>query len=142
MSFDLKIVGNDLAKNRDGSVQTVRDNEKLKQDILKAILTARGSNKFHQWYGSTVSERTIGQLLEDGQLEAEASAAIQETLSTIMALQTAQARVQYVSPGETLAAVKDIRVTRDSTDPRQWSITVEVLTRQLTPVEETFLLRI
>lgn len=122
MSFDLKIVGNDLAKNRDGSVQTVRDNEKLKQDILKAILTARGSNKFHQWYGSTVSERTIGQLLEDGQLEAEASAAIQETLSTIMALQTAQARVQYVSPGETLAAVKDIRVTRDSTDPRQWSL--------------------
>jgi len=33
-------------------------------------------------------------------------------------------------------------VTRDSTDPRQWSITVEVLTRQLTPVEETFLLRL
>jgi phage baseplate assembly protein W len=142
MSFDLKIVGNDLAMNRDGSVQTVRDNEKLKQDILKAILTARGSNKFHQWYGSTVSERTIGRLLEDGQLEAEASSAIQETLSTIMALQTAQARIQYVSPGETLAAVTDIRVTRDSTDPRQWSITVEALTRQLTPVEETFLLKI
>jgi len=142
MSFDLKIVGNDLAINPDGSVQTVRDNEKLKQDILKAILTARGSNRFHQWYGSTVSERTIGQVLEGGQLEAEASNAIQETLSTLAALQTAQARIQYVSPGETLAAIKDVRVARDSTDPRQWSITVEVLTRQLTTVEETFFLRI
>jgi len=142
MSFDLKIVGNDLAINPDGSAQTVRDNEKLKQDILKAILTARGSNKFHAWYGSTVSERTIGQMLDAEQLEIEASSAIQETLSTLAALQTAQARIQYVSPGETLAAVKDVRVTRDSTDPRQWSITVEVLTRQLTPVEETFLLRL
>jgi phage baseplate assembly protein W len=142
MSFDLKIVGNDLAMNRDGSVQTVLGNEKLKQDILKAILTARGSNRFHQWYGSVVSERTIGQVLEGGQLEAEVSSAIQETLSTIMALQTAQARVQYVSPGETLAAIKDIYVARDSVDPRQWSITVEVLTRQLTTVEETFCLKI
>lgn len=142
MSYDLKIVGNDLAINPDGSVQTVRDNEKLKQDILKAILTARGSNKFHQWYGSTVSERTIGQVLDATQLEAEVTTSIQETLSTLMALQTAQARVQYVSPGETLAAIKDVRVERDSTDPRQWSITVEALTRQLTPVEETFYLKV
>lgn len=142
MSFDLKIVGNDLAINPDGSAQTVRDNEKLKQDILKAILTARGSNRFHQWYGSTISERTIGQVLEGSHLEAEATTAIQETLSTLMALQTAQARIQYVSPGETIAAVKDVRVARDSTDPRQWSITVEILTRQLTTVEETFFLRV
>jgi len=142
MSFDLKIVGNDLAMNPDGSIQTVRDNEKLKQDILKAILTARGSNRFHQWYGSTVSERTIGQVLEAGQLDAEIQISIQETLSNLMSLQTAQTRVQYVSPGETLAGLVDVRVAKDSTDPRQWSITVIALTRQLTPVEETFVLRI
>jgi phage baseplate assembly protein W len=140
MSFDLKIVGNDLALNPDGSVQTVRDNEKLKQDILKAILTARGSNRFHQWYGSTVSERTIGQVLAAGQLDAEVQVSIQETLSNLMSLQTAQSRVQYVSPGETLAGLVDVRVARDSNDPRQWSITVEALTRQLTVVEETFTL--
>jgi phage baseplate assembly protein W len=142
MSFDLKIVGNDLALNPDGSVQTVRDNEKLKQDILKAILTARGSNRFHQWYGSTVSERAIGRVLEESQLDAEVQVSIQETLSTLMALQTAQARIQYVSPGETLAGLADVVVAKDSTDPRQWSITVVALTRQLTVVEETFVLRL
>lgn len=142
MSFDLKIVGNDLAMNPDGSVQTVRDNEKLKQDILKAILTARGTNRFHPWYGSIVSERTIGQVLDAGQLDTEVRNAIQDTLSTLASLQTAQARIQYVSPGETLAAIKDVRAARDDTDPRQWAITVEVLTRQLTVVEETFGLRI
>lgn len=142
MSFDLKIVGNGLALNPDGSVQTVRDNEKLKQDILKAILTARGSNRFHQWYGCTISERTIGQVLEFNQLEAEVQISIQETLSTLAALQTAQARVQYVSPGETLAGLVDIIVYRDDSDPRQWSISVQALTRQLTVVEETFFLRV
>lgn len=142
MSFDLKIVGNDLALNPDGSVQTVRDNEKLKQDILKAILTARGSNRFHQWYGSTVSERTIGQVLEASQLDAEVRVSIQDTLSTLASLQTAQARVQYVSPGETLAGLSDVYAARDATDPRQWSITVVALTRQLTVVEETFFLRV
>jgi phage baseplate assembly protein W len=142
MSFDLKIVGNDLALNPDGSVQTVRDNEKLKQDILKAILTARGSNRFHQWYGSVISERLIGQVLDANQLDAEAQVAVQETLSTLASLQTAQARVQYVSPGETLAGLSDVWVARDQTDPRQWSITVAALTRQLTVVEETFFLRV
>lgn len=142
MSFDLKIVGNDLAINPDGSMQTVRDNEKLKQDVLKAILTARGTNRFHPWYGSIVSQQTIGRVLDVSQLETEARNAISETLSTLASLQTAQARIQYVSPGETLAAIQDIQVARDSSDPRQWSITVVVLTRQLTPVEETFFLTV
>ena len=38
MSFDLKIVNNDLSLNADGSVQTVRDNSKLAQDIIKEAL--------------------------------------------------------------------------------------------------------
>jgi len=142
MSFDLKIIGNDLAMNPDGSIQTVRDNEKLKQDILKAILTARGTNRFHPWYGGVISQRTIGRVLDASLLETAARNAIIETLSTLMALQTAQARIQYVSPGETLAAIQDIQVARDSSDPRQWSITIIVLTRQLTPVEETFFLTV
>jgi hypothetical protein len=142
MSFDLRIVGNDLAMNPDGSMQTVRDNEKLKQDVLKAILTSRGTNRFHPWYGSVISQKTIGKALDASQLEAEARNAISETLSTLASLQTAQARVQYVSPGETIASLQDIQVARDSSDPRQWSITVVVLTRQLTPVEETFFLTV
>lgn len=142
MSFDLKIVGNDLAINPDGSIQTVRDNEKLIQDILKAILTARGSNPFHPWYGSEIVLRTGGKIMDISHLESEVTTSIQETLSTLMALQTAQARIQYVSPGETLAAVNDIIVARDQTDPRQWSVSVWVTTRQLTPVETTFTLRV
>jgi len=142
MSFDLKIENNDLSINPDGTVKTVRDNEKLKQDIIKAILTPLGSNPFHQWYGSTLSQRTIGMALDAGHTEAEAQRAIQNTLTNLVALQKAQARTQFVSPGETIASIQNVSVLRDDVDPRQWQIQVTVLTKQLTTVEESFTLRV
>ena len=142
MSFDLKIENKDLSINPDGTVKTVRDNEKLKQDIIKAILTPLGSNPFHQWYGSTLSQRTIGMALDAGHTEAEAQRAIQNTLTNLVALQKAQARTQFVSPGETIASIQNVSVLRDDVDPRQWQIQVTVLTKQLTTVEESFTLRV
>jgi len=62
MSFDLKIVNNDLSINPDGTIQTTYDNEKLKQDVIKIILTPVNSNAFHRWYGSSISQRVIGQV--------------------------------------------------------------------------------
>jgi len=142
MSFDLKLENNDISINPDGGIQTVRDNEKLKQDIIKAILTPLGSNPFHQWYGSTLSQRTIGQALDAGHTEAEARRAIQNTLTNLVALQKAQSRTQFVSPGETIASIQNILVLRDKTDPRQFQVIVSVLTKQLTAVEESFTLRV
>jgi len=142
MSFDLRIEANDLKINPDGTIQTVRDNEKLVQDIVKAILTTLGSNRFHNWYGSLLSSAMIGQVLDASMAEIEAESAISNTLSNLIALQKSQAQFQYVSAGETIAAVRDISVTRDETDPRQYQITVSVLTKKLTIVEETFSLTV
>lgn len=142
MSFDLRLENNDISINPDGTVKTVRDNEKLKQDIIKAILTPLGSNPFHQWYGSTLSERTIGQALDAGHTEAETQRAIHNTLTNLVALQKAQARTQFVSPGETIASIQNITVLRNKVDPRQFQVIVSVLTKQLTTVEESFTLRV
>jgi hypothetical protein len=142
MSFDLKIENNDLALNPDGTLQTVRDNAKLAQDIVKGILTPLGSNKFFRWYGSTVSIRTIGQTLDATVTQTEIERSIQDFLSNLISLQRAQARVQYVSAGEQIAAIRSISALRDPNDPRQWQILVSVLTRKLTVVEETFTLKI
>jgi hypothetical protein len=142
MSFDLKLVDNDLDLNTDGTLQTIRDNSKLVQDILKAILTEQGENPFHRWYGGVISLRLIGNVLDANQGATEAERAIQDTLATLVALQREQARVQYVSPGETLATLKSVDVLRDDTDPRKWQVTVAVITRALTVVEVTFGLRL
>lgn len=142
MSFDLKITNNDLAINSDGSLQTVRNNDKLVQDILKAILTPLGSNKFFKWYGCLVGQRVIGQVLDASLMETEIQRSIQDTLSNVIALQKAQAQSQYVSPGESIAAVMDIMVLRNDSDPRQYEIYVSVLTKKLTVAETTFTLRL
>jgi hypothetical protein len=142
MSFDLKITNNDLTINPDGTVGTVRDNEKLGQDVLKAILTARGDNQFHRWYGSTIGVRVIGQVMDVIQTETEVERSIHDVLSFISALQKAQSKIQYVSPGETLVAIKSVDVIRDPSDPRQWQVKVLVLTRELTTVETTFSLQV
>lgn len=142
MSFDLKIEGNDLTINPDGTIATVRNNSKLAQDIIKAILTPLGSNRFFRWYGSVIGTRTIGQLLDASMTEMEVTRSIQDTISNIISLQKTQAKYQYVSPGETIAALQDILVLRHPSDPRQYEVTISVLTRQLTVVEETFSLRV
>lgn len=142
MSYDLKLVDNDLDLNSDGTVQTVRDNTKLGQDILKGILTEQGENPFHRWYGGVLGLRVIGNILEADQGATEAERAIQDLLATLVALQREQARIQYVSPGETLATLKSVDVLRDPSDPRQWQIKVAVITRELTVVEVTFGLRL
>lgn len=138
MSFDLRIENNDLKINVDGSIQTVRDNQKLIQDIIKALLTTTGDNKFFPWYGSSLSLNLIGQVLDNDFVTSEAERSIQNTLSQIISLQNAQSRTQYVSAGEMIAAIRSVTVLRSNTDPRQYEITISVLTRKLNVVEETF----
>jgi hypothetical protein len=142
MSFDLKIVNNDLAIGSDGTLQTVINNEKLQQDVLKAILTPLGSNRFFKWYGSLLSNRVIGQNLPFASMEIEIKRSIEETLNNLMALQKSQAFSQYVSAGEMIAGIGSIDVVRNEEDPRQFDIYINILTRQLTPIEVAFTVRI
>jgi len=142
MSFDLKITDNDLRLNPDGGLQTVHDNEKLIQDILKIILTSAGSNKIFRWYGSALGARIIGNILDSTQLETEVARSVQVALSNLVALQKSQGRTQYVSAGESIAAIRGVSVLRNETDPRIYEIGISVLTRKLTVVEDTFTLRV
>ena len=140
MSFDLKIVNNDLRINVDGSLQTVRNNDKLFQDIIKIILTPLGSNKFFKWYGSTLTARVVGQGLDNTLMQIEIQRSVEDALFNLISLQKSQSFTQYVSPGETLASISEISVVRNESDPRQYEIYVSVLTRKLTIVETTFTL--
>lgn len=142
MSFDLKIVNNDLGLNPDGTLQTVINNDKLIQDVIKAVLTTLGSNKFFKWYGCALNARVIGEVLDFGLTQLEIERSIEDTISNIMALQKAQARTQYVSAGETIAAIRDITVLRNEQDPRQYEIYISLLTKKLTIAETTFDLRV
>ena len=138
MSFDLKIEDSDLKIKGDGTITTVTDTPKLRQDILKIILTSLGSNKFHPWYGCAVGENTIGKNLPQNLLEEEIKSSIEQSLMNLRTLQKAQISSQQVSLAEQIAEIGKIDVGRNPVDPRQINIIVSILTKRLTKIEEVF----
>ena len=142
MSFDLRILNNDLAINPDGTIQTVENNEKLIQDVLKAILTPLGSNIFFKWYGNNITNRVVGQNLPPQLLDLEIKRGIEDSIFNIMSMQKSQARSQYVSAAETISSINEISVLRNEEDPRQFEIYIAILTKKLNVIETTFSVRV
>ena len=140
MSFDLEIINSDLKIKSNGVVKTVTDTPKLRQDVIKIITTSLGSNKFHPWYGCAVGESTIGKNLPENMLDMEIKSSIEQSLSKLKTLQTAQAASQSVSLAEMISEVGDIISGRSPIDPRQINIQVTILTKRLSKVEEIFTL--
>lgn len=137
MSFDLELVDGDLVLKTDGTLKTVTDTPKLRQDILKIIMTSLGENKFHLWYGSGVSN-AIGKSYPENLLALEIETSIRQSLEKLQKLQVTQASLQSVSLAETILKVDSVDVERSSTDPRQINIIVKLITKRLTLIEEVF----
>lgn len=138
MSFDFLLVNDDLSIQPDGSVRTVTDTPKLRQDVLKILITELGSNRFHPWYGSAISDSAIGNNFPEGLLEAEITTAITQALNRLKALQTTQVSTQHVTLAERIAEIGPVRAERNPADPRQINVIVTILTKQLTKIEEVF----
>ena len=142
MSFDLKIVKGDISIERDGSIKTVFGNEKLRQDIVKIILTELGDNKFHPQYGSNVGTVQVGTVQDEAFLKQDLISSAQDALKNLIALQRSQAKRQYLSPSEIIVDIKNIEIKRDTIDPRMYNIFISVLTQELDLVVEAVTIRI
>lgn len=140
MSFDFALINGDLQKLPTGAMRTVTDTQKLRQDILKVILTALGSNRFHPWYGCTIAEDSIGKNIPDSMLNLDIKASIAQSLDNLKKLQLQQMTTQSVSLAEIINVIGDIVAYRSPADRRQVKIDVTVYSRRLTDVNETFTL--
>jgi phage baseplate assembly protein W len=140
MSFDLEIINSDLKIKNDGSVKTISDTPKLRQDIIKIITTSLGSNKFHPWYGCAIGEATIGKNLPENVLDMEIKSSVEQSLDRLKTLQVAQTATQGVSLAEMIAEIGDIETGRNPIDPRQVNIVVSIMTKRLSKIEEIFTL--
>jgi len=139
MSFDLELINNDVAIKSDHKIRTVTDTPKLRQDIIKLILTPLGSVKVHRWYGCAVNE-IIGQLLsEDFQLN-RIRACVTQGLDRLQALQISQSSSQKVSLAELLNTIGEITAERDTVDARKINIIITVYSKRLSKIEELFTL--
>jgi len=140
MSFDFELINADLKIKADGTIRTVTDTPKLRQDILKMILTPLGTNRFHKWYGCTVAEDIIGKNMPENLVITEIQSAVTTSLEKLKALQQTQSVSQKVSLAEMIAEIGGVWVERDPTDLRLINVIVTVYSRRLTKVEELFTL--
>jgi len=142
MSFDLSIEKGDIKISSSGSVQTVSGNSKLRQDIVKILLTDLGDNKFHPKYGSHVGALQIGHYADSKLMSLDIETSARNALKNLVALQRSQARRQALSPGEVIVDILNVTVKRDEVDPRLYNILVSVLTQELTEVSSLVSVRI
>lgn len=142
MSFDLKIKNGDIALNGDGSITTVVGNNKLRQDILKILLTDLGSNKYHKKYGSYIGRLNIGDIVDERLISLDLERSAMNAVRNLMALQKAQSRRQDLSSGEIIIDINNVAVERDELDPRLYNISVSVMTREITDLTTSLSVRI
>ncbi|KKK68403.1 hypothetical protein LCGC14_2944400 [marine sediment metagenome] len=140
MSFDLELINGDLKIQPNGKIRTVTDTPKLRQDVLKIILTPLGSVSAHPWYGCAFGDEIIGKNLPDQILDAQIKASITQSLDRLKALQMAQSSTQRVSLAEMIEVVASIDVERDIDDGRKLNILVTILSKRLAKLEELFTL--
>ena len=138
MSFDLKIVNGDLVINQ-GALQTVKDSEKLIQDILKICLTSVGGNPLHPSYGSFLSRSIVGNPLQTSVVVQIAKSQLNTCLTNLQQLQQLQVKsFQRVTADEQLAAITGISVVRSAFDPRLFNIKISGLTKGFQPITTAF----
>lgn len=138
MSFDLKITNGDLVISS-GDLKRVVDSEKLIQDILKICLTTAGSNPLNPGYGSFISRTIVGNPQHTTALVQIAKSQLTSSLQNLQTLQNLQIQsFQRVSADEQLAAISDISVIQNTTDPRLFTVTIQVITKGLKPITTAF----
>lgn len=129
MSFDFKIVNGDLAIGNDGDLAKVENEAKLIQDIVKMILTRRGSKKLYPWYGTDITGGGIGNAFDfqftSTFLQSQAKSAIE----ILASLQNQQEKIQYLSPEESISAIKNVGVQERFNDPRFIDVYITVINK-------------
>lgn len=118
------IIENDYRFTSQGDVVLVDNESLLLQASLKILLTVKGSNQFHPFYGTEIQSR-IG-----SKAVSSVAAAINEDVSTALenfqALQRAQAQAQEVTFKERLFQIVDVRTVPHVDDPTTFLLDVIV----------------
>ena len=142
MSFDLKLSNGNLQINADGNLATVVNSEKLRQDILKMIITPIGGNKANPWYGCDVNKSLIGNIFDLNFAKDAASQQLKSAIENLQALQQQQAKTQYITASESIAAVNDVYINTNQNDMRAIEVKVSILSYAMTALDIGFLIKL
>jgi phage baseplate assembly protein W len=142
MSFGLKLKNGDLKLTQEGTLETVTKNSKLRQDIVKMLLTKKGSIKYHKEYGSELGIISSDNHINNDLMESKIEQTVYEGISKLISLQKVQIQRQILSPSEMILNIKKVHVERDVGDPRLYNVFVSVITQQLSEISESITVRL
>lgn len=137
MSFEFKLENGDI-KIDNGDIVKLQNEQKLVQDIIKNCILPIKGNPHHTNLGCGINRTMVGAAYDPEFTYDMSDQQIRNTLDTIQQLQKIQAQYQYLSPGEQLAAINNIMITRNTTDPRYYSTVINVLTKSLSNISPKF----
>jgi phage baseplate assembly protein W len=126
-------IENDLRYNETGQNVLIENEDLLYQACLKLLLTDRGSNAYHPWYGTTIRDRIGSKAL--GTVAALISEDVRQSLAKLQALQQSQAKYQQVTFRERIYSVLSVRVSPHSQDQTTFLIDVVVQNASSEPIE-------
>lgn len=126
----------DMHFDNAGRIITVQGHDKVKQQIVKALLTVRGSNLFDSDYGSVLSE-TIGSKI-DSYLAAKVQFSILECLNHLIDIQNNQG----LPDDERIVSVSDVSATRSATEPRTIEINATVMCADYQEVNTALMVKV
>jgi len=105
---------------------TIRNENKLIQDVSKAILTVIGSNPFHTYYGTSVTSSLGEKQSLYGITQALVTKEIIDMLTKLQELQLRQSEHQAITERETLLELVDVTIEASPADSTVWFIDITI----------------
>ena len=115
----------------DGKVVAVRNENLLRQEVLKMIYTIQGSNVFHSWYGSGLIDSIGSKILDGALVQSTISADIQRGFKRWQSIKKQQEEAvgQEVTDGEYPFALQGVSVRQSARDPTVIFVTINIRSR-------------
>ena len=126
-------VENDARFGTDGDIVYVQNEDLLYQASLKMLLTDKGSNPYHAWYGTRIRSMVGSKAVSD--VASSLADDIRKALAKLQSLQTEQSKYQTVVPQEKLRAVLSVDVRPHVSDPTTFLVEAVVQNAAGTPIE-------
>jgi phage baseplate assembly protein W len=127
-----KYLENDYRFNETGDVLLVIDEDLLHQAALKIVLTERGSNPYHTYYGTKLHEKVGAKAIAG--VATLINEDVRRALSRFQALQQEQAKYQAVTPKERIYRVLSVRTFSIEEDPTAFVVEVVIQNASAAPI--------
>jgi phage baseplate assembly protein W len=125
-------VENDYRFDVTGQGVLIGNEDLLTQASLKILLTNRGSNPYHKWYGTTIQSRIGAKAI--GNVSAVLNEDVRTALANFQAVQREQGKYQEITLKERLFQVLDVQVYPHAEDPTTFLISVTVQNSSSEPI--------